>query len=212
MCVIDPSTAHKASAAAAFLFNAGFRYITLNINYGGNWTQDNLDTLVYEYEKMAEMYIQWTRQEYKFYLSPFELKIQSHIKGERYHADRREMAFNQPSVAPDGTVFPGSRYIDVPDFAIGDVFKGIDPQKQQHFFEEGANPPEPCKACALRTRCNYAYDSLLGVTSVQCTHEQALTPIADKTAETLYQEKNALFLHKHYNKNYSIISLLEDKI
>ena len=47
-------------------------------------------------------------------------------------------------------------------------------------------------------------------TPVQCAHEQLLTPIADYVAEKLYRDRNALFIHKHYNKAYPVVSLVED--
>ena len=74
----------------------------------------------------------------------------------------------------------------------------------------------------MLTRCNYAYDSLnrtetniadvaADIPPVSCAHEQMLTPIADYVAETLYREKNALFIHKHYNEMYPVVSLVEDR-
>jgi len=222
MSVIDLSTVHKAADVAQFLFDSGFRYITLNINYDAPWTKKSLSALEKEYKKMAEMYIRWTRAEEKFYLSPFDQKILSHLKGEKYNADRRKMARNQLSVATDGKLYSSSRYIDNPAFAIGDVFTGIDTEKQRFLYEKGSTPPASCQECAILTRCNYAYDNLnrnesniANVTSdipvVSCAHEQLLTPIADYVAETLYREQNALFIHKHYNELYPVVSLVEDR-
>ena len=37
-----------------------------------------------------------------------------------------------------------------------------------------------------------------------------LIPIADRIGETLYRERNPLFLNKHYNPAYPMFSLLED--
>jgi len=218
MSVVDPSTASKACETVHFLFNKGFRYITLGLNYGGAWTQAKLDILEREYKKMAELYKKWTRAEHKFYLSPFEMKILSHLKGEKYNADRRKMSQEQPSVAPDGKIYSSSRHVGNPAFIIGDVFSGIDAGKQRDIFIKGT-PPDACLECAILTRCNYAYDSLgsdeTGVVSaiapVQCVHEQLITPIADDIAATLYKERNALFIHKHYNELYPVMSLAEDK-
>jgi len=218
MSVIDPSTVHNAAGTAEYLFKRGFRYISLNLNYGGKWTQENFNILKYEYEKMAELYIKWTRAEEKFYLSPFDSKIFAHIKGKNYNADRRRMAKNQPSIGPCGGVFTGSRSIKDDTFRIGDVFAGIDRAKQDFIFAQG-EPPEPCQNCALLQRCNYAYDSMdsrngqiiNGILSAQCIHEQLITPIADHVAETLYSENNALFIHKHYNEAYPLASLMEDR-
>ena len=36
-------------------------------------------------------------------------------------------------------------------------------------------------------------------------------PIADYVAQTLYKEGNAMFMHKHYNELYPVVSFMEDK-
>jgi len=221
MSVIDPSTVHKASSIVGFLFEKGFRYITVGVNYckTAPWTKNNLSTLENEYKKMAEMYIKWTKAEEKFYLSSFDMKILSHIKGEKYNSDRSRMNINQPSVAPDGKIYYASMHLGNPAFEIGDVFSGIDSEKQKTISAKGAIPSETCQKCALRPRCNYAYDNLIyhdseyitNISPVQCVHEQLITPIADYTAENLYKDNNALFIHKHYNELYSFVSLVEDR-
>jgi len=222
MSVMDLSTVEKAAATVQFLHDRGFKYITCNVNYDAPWTKTSLAILEREYKKMAEMYLQWARAEEKFYLSPFDQKILSHLKGEKYNVDRRKMAQNQLSVAPDGKLYSSSRYIDNPAFAIGDVFNGIDEDKQQYLIKKGTTPPAPCQECALLTRCNYAYDNFkidetnmdyvaADISPVSCAHEQMLAPIADYVAETLYRENNALFIHKHYNDMYPVVSLVEDR-
>jgi len=221
MSVIDTSTVSKAAEIVKFLYKQGFRYITINVNYSPDWTQKTLSLLEKEYKKMAEMYIKWTRAEEKIYLSPIDQKIISHLKGEKYNAGRRRMALNQLSVAPDGKLYSSSRYVDNPIFAIGDVYEGIDVEKQRYLYEKGSAPPTSCLECDIRTRCNYIYDSLSrnatditkiasDILPISCAHEQMLTPIADYVAETLFKEKNALFMHKHYNEMYPVVSLAED--
>ena len=220
MSVLDPSTVHKAAAIVEWLFGQGFRYITVGVNYcrGAPWTREHLETLRGEYKKMAQMYLRWTKAEEKFYLSPFDMKILSHLKGEAYNADRRRMAQNQLSVAPDGKLYSSSRFVGDPAMAIGDVFTGVDKQKQAMLHDKG-EAPAPCQSCAIRTRCNYAYDSIsrsgdeifTDISPVQCAHEQIITPIADEVAETLYKTRSALFMHKHYNELYPIMSLVEDR-
>jgi len=230
MSVMDPTTVHNAAETVEFLSGKGFKYITINANYddAAFWTQELLSVLEGEYRKMAKLYIKWTKAEEKFYLGAFDLKILSLIKGEDYNIDRRRMALNQPSVAPDGKIYSGSRHLGDPVFEIGDVFTGINTEKQNHLFEKGAIPPEECQKCAIRTRCNYAYDSLTTshkeegspgetkitpyISPVQCAHERLLTPIADSVADKLFKERNALFIHKHYNDLYPIVSLVEDRV
>jgi len=221
MSVVDPTTSHRASEIVKWLYDAGFRYITMGVNYGGDagWTNETLNNLACEYKKMGEMYVKWTKNEQKFYLSTFDMKILSHLKGEKYNIDRRKMSANQLSVAPNGKLYTASRFVSDEKMAIGDVFTGIDEEKRKFLDEKGATPPLPCQQCALRTRCNYAYDTLKrdgddvvsDISPIQCAHEQIITPIADRVAEKLYKDRNALFLHKHYNELYPVMSLVEDR-
>jgi len=38
-----------------------------------------------------------------------------------------------------------------------------------------------------------------------------LIPIADHLAETLYRRRSAMFIQKHYNDMFPVISLIEDR-
>jgi uncharacterized protein len=221
MSVMDPSTVHRAAETVQYMFDRGFRYLHLSMNYckTAPWTNEHLDILTEQYKKLAEMYIKWTLDEEKVYFSPFDMKILSHLKGEKYNEDRLRMGRNQPSVNHDGKLYYSSKHLDNPAFAIGDVFSGINSEHQEKLCKKTAVPAEPCKGCALRTRCNYAYDSLVcsdgenisaDVTPIQCAHEQLITPIADYVAETLCKKRSALFIHKHYNELYPVMSLAED--
>jgi len=218
MSVIDPSTVSKASEIVNFLFQKGFRYLHTGVNYSTDapWTKEKILVLEEEYRKIAKLYLDWTRAEKKFYLSAFDMKILSHLKGDAYNIDRGRMGYNQPSVAPNGKIYSGSKHIGNPVFEIGDAFSGIDEKKHKAIFEKGAEPAELCKKCAIKSRCNYAYDNLgdsgdkNDVSPVQCLHERILTPIVDEVAGILFKEKNSMFLHKHYNDLYPVLSLIED--
>jgi len=220
MSVIDPATVDKAAEIVKYLFEKGFRYIHMGVNYSkaAPWTKEALLTLAEEYNKIAKMYINWTRAEEKFYFSSFDMKILSHLKGEKYNIDRTRMNMNQPSVAPDGKVYTMSKHLNNSVFAIGDVFSGIDKKRHEAIYKKGAVPSDACQKCAIKSRCNYAYDNLTNkgldvindVTAVQCAHERLITPIADYVAQMLFTERNAMFMHKHYNDFYPVMSLLED--
>jgi len=220
LSVIDPETVGKAHGIVKYLYNKGFMYIHMGVNYSkaAPWTSDRLAILEGEYKKIADMYINWTRAEEKIYFSSFDMKILSHLKGENYNKDRARMNMNQPAVAPDGKIYTMSKHLHNEVFQIGDVFAGVNVKKQKRIYKRGAIPAEPCRKCAIKTRCNYAYDNLSNdganivddITPVQCVHERLITPIADYVAETLYNEKNAMFIQKHYNDMYPFLSLLEN--
>jgi len=49
------------------------------------------------------------------------------------------------------------------------------------------------------------------ISPIQCAHERLITPIADYVAEELYKGRSAMFMHKHYNELYPVVSLVEDR-
>jgi len=222
LSVVDPSTVHRAAETVEFLHAKGFKYITVGMNYDRKapWDSEKMLVLMDEYRKMARMYRNWVGREEKVYLSTFDMKILSHLKGEAYNEDRRAQSKNQISVGPDGKLYPGSKYLDEPYFEIGDVFSGLDGARREEVYKLGEKPLDACKKCAISKRCNYVYDSIrlensrvvTDISPVQCTHERLVTPIVDEVAEQLYKEGSALFLHKHYNALYPIMSLIEDSL
>ena len=106
-----------------WFFAKGFRYIIISPNYdkSANWDRRRLAELESEYKKLAELYIKWTRENEKFYLSSFEMKILSHLHGERYCEDRCQLGRKQLSVAPGGKLYPCVQFVGDPDFEMGDV-------------------------------------------------------------------------------------------
>jgi uncharacterized protein len=221
MCTVNPETAGKSAKSVEWLFNQGFRYITISPNYdmAAQWDRKNLAVLEAEYKKLAELYIKWTRENIKFYISCFEMKILSHLRGDKYCEDRCQLGRKQVSAAPDGKLYPCVQFINDAEYEMGDVFTGIDAEKRAIIEQKGSALPGACEKCAVNKRCNYtcgclnrqATGSISEVSPVQCAHERMLLPIADSIAEKLYKERNPLFIHKHYNEFYPVLSLIEDK-
>jgi uncharacterized protein len=102
---------------------------------------------------------------------------------------------------------------------IGHVTTGIDEAVRDALHEESAREKEPCNRCAIRSRCNntcgclnwQTTGSVTEISPVLCRHEQMLVPLADRVGETLYAERNELFMQKHYNAAYPVLSFLEDQ-
>lgn len=221
MTTVNPETVDKFADSVVWLFNKGFRYLVTTPNYDrtAKWDEAALKELERQYKKIAEKYEEWTKKEEKFYFGAFEMKILSHLHGERYCSDRCQLGKKQISVSPDGRLYPCVQFVDDEEFCIGDVINGIDAERRKQIQEKGSQTPPSCETCAVKGRCNYtcgclnrqATGSIDRVSPVQCRHEQMLLPIADKLAEKLYKNCNAAFIHKQYNEFYPIISLVEDR-
>lgn len=219
LMVINPDTADYFADSVEFLYSRGFRYIISSLNYGANWEDKNMKALKKQYEKLAQFYFEKTMLEDKFYLSPFEVKISSHINGDSYCYERCELGKKQISIAPDGFLYPCVQFSGDIAYSIGHVDTGINRKRQVAIYASNEEEKQTCITCAIRKRCNHycgcmnrqSTGSINNVSPIQCSHERMLLPIADRLAEKLYKKKSPIFIHKHYNDMYPILSLIEDK-
>jgi hypothetical protein len=92
--------------------------------------------------------------------------------------------------------------------------------KRKVIHDESDATKAVCRTCAIRNRCNnscgclnwHATGSINEVSPVLCRYEQMLLPIADRVGRRLYGERNAFFLHKHYNAAYPVLSVIEEGV
>lgn len=209
--------------SVAMLLDEGARYLIVSLNYAGAWTEADLEELRRQYERLAELYVTWTRAERKFYLSPFEVKLSSHINGPDACKEHCELGIRQISVDPQGYLYPCVQFTAAGPqsrFCIGHVERGLDETARMRLRDESQAERQPCVRCAIRRRCHntcgclnwQTTGSVAGISPVLCRHEQMIIPIADRAGEILYRERNPLFLHKHYNAAYPVLSFLEDSL
>jgi uncharacterized protein len=220
--VATPHTVAHAAAGVERLFSIGFRYLIFQLDYAADWPAAALLELERQYRAMADLYLAMTRREEKFYLSPFDVKIATHIRGEEARGLLCKLGVRQVSVAPDGTLYPCVQFVrDGRDrrFAVGDVWSGVDPAARAVCFEATERAPAECGGCAIEPRCNRRCGCLnlqttgdLGAPSpLLCAHERLLVPIADQLGQQLWEERAAMFVQKHYNRAFSMLSLIEDR-
>jgi uncharacterized protein len=222
MMVVNPDTVPYYADSVKYLYGRGFRYLICSLNYNGPWEESDIAALRKQYLNLADWYIEQTLAEKKFYYSPFEVKIASHVFPGSCKADRCELGRTQISVAPNGRLFPCVQFVgdgSVTEYCIGDVDAGIDESARQRLFENNAEEKATCVSCAIRERCNHycgclnlaTTGSLDTVSPVQCAHERMILPIADSVGEKLFKKRSAMFIQKHYNEMFPLISLVEDR-
>jgi uncharacterized protein len=219
LMTVNPDTVQYYARSVEYLYEKGFKYLICSMNYAGDWDQKSLTLLKHEYMKLADFYYEKALAEEKFYLSPFEVKISSHINRGSYCNERCELGEKQISVGPDGRLYPCVQFVYDEQYSIGDVDTGIDNKKRYSLFSMNEAEKDSCIECAVKERCNHycgclnkqSTGSINKVSPVLCAHERILLPIADRLAEKLYKKRNALFIQKHYNDMFPLLSLIEDK-
>ncbi len=221
MKVVTPDTVGHYAESIEYLFDKGFRYLICSLDYGAQWEEGHLAELQRQYELIADWYYEKTLGEEKFYFSPFEVKISSHVHPGSCLAERCELGRTQISVAPNGRLYPCVQFVgDGTDdtWSIGDVTTGIDEEARWRLYDMNREEKESCRTCAIRSRCNH-YCGCLNkqatgridlVSPMLCAHERTVLPIADRLAARLYKRKDPMFIQKHYNEMFPLVSLVED--
>jgi uncharacterized protein len=219
MAVVNPDTVQFYAQSVRFLFETGFRYLIFSLNYAADWTERDMERVARQYEKLAKWYETETLKESKFYFSPFEVKIGSHVRPGSCARERCELGQKQISIGPDGGIYPCVQFVGDESFRIGDVRGGIDKAKRRQLFEQSNQEEEACGQCALRHRCNHfcgclnrqSTGDIHRVSPVLCAHERILIPVADRLGERLFKKRSALFVQKHYNDYFPLLSMAEDR-
>ncbi|MDR0842036.1 MAG: radical SAM protein [Acidobacteriota bacterium] len=220
LTVVTPDTVRHYAASIDYLFNQGFRYLICSPDYSVAWDAKAVRELGRQYRKIADWYYEKTLAEEKFYFSPFEVKIASHVYPGSCKRDRCELGLRQISVAPDGRLFPCVQFVGDANYVIGDVGRGLDEAARDRLYRRNAAEKESCRTCAVCERCNHycgclnrqATGSIDEVAPMLCAHERTVLPIADKLAARLFEKRNSLFIQKHYNDLFPVISLVEDAV
>lgn len=219
---VTPETVPYYAESVQFLLDMGFRYVIASLNYAGDWTDAHVAELAGQYKRIARLYEKLTARQHKFYFSPFETRLASHIRGDEAQCHRCALGMRQVSVAPDGSIYPCVQFVQDgvsnTDWAIGHVDTGINENKRMNIYMKSLKRTEACNGCALNGRCNndcsclnWQTTGLINqVSPVLCETERAIFPIVDRLGGRLFRKRAPMFIQKHYNTAYPLLSLLDD--
>lgn len=202
MQTVMPSTVDRMAESVEWLYQRGFSRINTAIDYrpDAGWDDASMAVLAEQYARIADLCDRHFDDARPLSYLNFMSKIAAFLN------DRPclecKLGMRQPSVAPDGKIYPCNQFLDIPDYCMGDVIRGIDREKQLAFYRASLDPEPDCEGCAIADRCRHHCAclnfSLTGhmheVAPVQCEHERILIPIADDLAARLYDRKSARFL------------------
>jgi len=222
LMTVNPETVNHFSDSVEFLVGRGFKYIIVSLNYAGAWNDDHIKEIKKQYQKIAKLYEKWILQEKKFYFSPFEMKLASHISQDNMECYQCDFAQKQIAIAHDGTIYPCVQFvqdgISNRAYSIGSITTGIEMGMQKKLYDDSKEQTALCSECDYNTRCNnkctclnwQTTGTLNQISPVVCETERVLIPIVDAMGERLYKKGAAMFIQKHYNAVYPIISMIED--
>jgi uncharacterized protein len=218
MMTVAPNTAGLLKESVRHIFSLGVRNLICSLDYSAIWDESDLESLRKQYKKLADYYLKAMEKEEKTFFSPFESKINSHVKSREYCRERCKLGYDQISVGTDGALYPCIQFVGDSAYQIGHVSSGIDENRRREIFKQSRAEHDECMNCAIKDRClhtcacinKYSTGTLTEPSPVLCANERMLIPIADSIAAKLYKKRNGLFIHKHYNNLYPLISMAED--
>ncbi len=216
MMTVNPETVDHFADSVEWLQSKGAQYLICSLNYAGAWTDATLRKLNRQYRRLEKWHLANYLAERKMYFSPFDKRIAT-----RVFCDRTTSCLcgkRQISVAPDGGLFPCVQFVGHPEYQIGTATAGINETRRQEIFAQNEADKPVCAGCALAPRCHnkcgclnfQTTGSISGLPPILCEHERMVYPIADRLAEHLFKERDAMFIQRHYNPAFPVLSFLED--
>lgn len=205
MLTLAPKAAERLCGSVEYLHDLGFRRVTGTIAYGKRvlWDEEQLSVLEREFEKTADYYERLFLAGERFYFSPFDAKIREVISGFN-PSERCHLGYRQMPVSVDGRLYACTQFIGDEGYCFGDVFGGIDREKQIAVAKRSVTPTE-CRECALNKRCTNSCGCMNRLetgdenrpSAVQCAYERMLIRISDELGERLYEKEPERFAKRY---------------
>lgn len=219
-CVVTPQSAGRLDRSVRWLFDRGFAYVSTALDLSTDWTRADLQRLRFAYRRLAEWYFDQTLSGAKLFLSCFDNRINSRTRGPLKRGERCHIGHRQFSIAPSGRLYPCVQFVREDEdacWSLGNVWDGFDAQRRAELAACSEQEKPECGGCALLDRCsswcacvNWQTTGRLDRASpLVCEHERLVMPIADRLANRLWRVRNSVFLHKHYNPAYPVLSFAE---
>lgn len=208
--VITPHNVHHAAKGITWLWDQGFRYQIIKPDVTQAWTRAAVEELDRQYNAVAEDYLARTREGHELYLNLLDDKWINHAKGAEGLSIRCDVGSSQISISPAGNLYPCVRWVKEDEEGVpnlGNVFDGFNPERLAEIRAASGAPKQPCGDCSYNdgtcaNECACEHYSATGRIDTPapalCEHEQVIVPIATRVGNTLWRERNPVFMQKLY--------------
>lgn len=203
--VVTPQNISNLSDSIKYLHRElNIKRIRVSIDYFAKWNNDTSDILA-EFNKLKKYILECYHKNIDIYIDIIDDKIRAYIENSCFECNFGEFKIG---IAPSGNLYPCERLIgkDTEELAIGNVKYGFNSKALSDIISTRGNINIECKECAYKSRCinscgctNYILTGNIALTDATvCFFQKLFIDSADEIANTLYNEKNRLFLNKFY--------------
>ena len=210
IAVAGPGNIRYAADALRFSASIGVKRHHTAIDYGAGWDKNALRRFDRAMQKLADAWADCYRAGNPMTVPLIDSKIARNILHPLVKLPRCNCGGIEWTVGPSGRIYPCDRMVGIDDGTgpvIGDVFTGIDMQKQAAFLSCHHSTPSCCADCRDVHRCSFwgsciKFNMTGRITPDPprelCLMEKSITRAADRVAGELWNEQNRDFIHRFY--------------
>ncbi len=209
-CVVNPRNVCYLAESVRWLAEICRIKILLNPDFSADWSESALAELSRAYQEIGELTISMYRENRRLTVNVIQSKIATYVKGGYAECDKCSLGEREMAVAVSGNMYPCARLVgddDKEHLCMGNVLTGINPEKRLQLQAARGNNNPMCLGCVYRNRCVQWCGCVNEVTSGRtdwvgeftCYHERLSISVADYVAETLWKERNPLFIREFYS-------------
>lgn len=202
MLTVESRNVKRLYEAVVWLYERGFSRVNsaIDLRPEAVWRDEEAEELANQYALLADFCAEHYDDERPLRYLNLESKAAAYLNGKPCIECR--LGVKQPSVAPDGKIYPCNQFLNDERYLMGSVFSGIDVKAQERIFRASLEKEESCIGCALEDRCRHhcacLNHSMTGdmhtVPPLQCAHEKAVIFAADRMAAQLYKRNSPRFM------------------
>lgn len=214
IAVVTPANVRFLGASVDFLASLGARRITLNPDYGGAFTDDDLGIWEHELGAVARTWEGLRRSGRGPAITNFDRKVRAAVAGGVSLTEACSRGRRNVAVAPSGNLYPCERLVRddrpthapptrsllrrSPSFVVGHV----DARFPAHVDALSLAPDEDCRGCAEQWRCSAtcvcANLAETGEASrpggIQCWHDRTIARLVDDACHRLVDARAEAFV------------------
>lgn len=204
-----PKNIDRLAEGIEKLYYCGFRYFTVGLNYEEPWSDNALESMQREYERLGRFYVDRYESGQPVSISLFDSRIASHVNSACERCSCCDKNDGEIAVAPSGNIYPCLRLVKTDEdhtLLLGNVKTGMDRKLRAKIMLEAGREWSECLACGHRGRC-FHYCSAVNFKvngrfnqppHILCLQEQCAIAVADNIATHLYKAGNPHFLKRFY--------------
>jgi uncharacterized protein len=209
VAVVDPANARYMAESFDSLTELGVRRIHFSPNYNGGWDDPSCERFEAALRELGDRLMARFRGGQDVRLDPLNGKIVTHLNRGYQKNDLCKFGQAEIAVSPRGYIYPCDRLVAEDSnvaIRIGDAFSGIDVARRDAMVGAKNEPDPECAACELRPRCmhwcgcaNYeTTGDVAQVSPIVCWFERCFIAEADRVANTMYAERDPVFIRRFY--------------